>query len=205
MTLSKSTSVLLVGNDHYSVLAAVRALRAAGYAPWLTVYEPNIHAARSRAVAGTVSVSDPSLEGERFVRELSAVAQRLSVAAVLPSVEIHLRTLANREADFSGIVLGVPSRGSVERATDKGQLPELAARAGLRTPPTRRVTCGDIKAVSSFGFPAIVKPARSRTRYPDGTVSGSSTYVSQASEALKALPSGEGLVQPYIPGPLVSV
>jgi predicted ATP-grasp superfamily ATP-dependent carboligase len=209
ISTSKPTSVLLVDNPSYGVLAAVRALRAAGYAPWLAISEPRSYAARSRAVAGTVSISAPGSDGEGFVRTLSAAAKRLSVAAVLPSAEVHFLPLAGREADFPGIALGTPSREIVERAFDKNLLPELAAAAGLRTPPTVKVVRGRSETLGAFGFPAVVKPPRSRIRNPDGTVSyHSARYVSsveEAEEALEALVGGEGLLQPYVTGSLVSV
>ncbi|MBV9453861.1 MAG: ATP-grasp domain-containing protein [Rubrobacter sp.] len=205
----KLTPVLLAADDYYSILAAVRALRAIGYAPWLAVDQLGTYAARSRATAGTVSVPDPSFDSEGFVRELAAAATRLSVAAVLPSAEIHLPILAGRDDDFPGVALGVPSSKSVERATDKGMLPELAAAAGLRIPPTAKVIHGEDETLDTFGFPAIVKPLRSRIRNPDGTISAlSARYVSSeqaAREAIKALPDGEGLVQRYTPGRLTSV
>ncbi len=151
---------------------------------------------------------DPSVDAEGFVRELAAAAARISAAAVLPSAEIHLLTLTGRDADFSGIALGVPSHESVEWATDKGLLSKLAERAGLQTPPTVRVVRDDEK-VGTFDFPAIVKPLSNRIWNPDGTLSYHSVHhVSsrqEAEEVLETLPGGEGLVQPYIPGPLVSV
>jgi len=207
---SESTRILLAATDNYGVLAAVRALRAAGYAPWLAIPQPETYIASSRAAAGIVSVSDPRFDGERFACELAAAAAQLSVAAVLPSVEPHLLALADREADFAGIAFGTPSAERVARATDKDLLPELAATAGLRSPPTQRVVCGDTETLGVFGFPAILKPLRSRIRNPDGTVSAYSAarYVStsqEAEEALEALPGGEGLVQPYLPGQLTSI
>jgi len=206
---TRPTPVLLAGDDYYSVLAAVRGLRAAGYAPWLAIDEPGTYAARSRATAGTITVPDPSFDGEGFVREVAAAATRLGVAAVLPSAESHLLALAGRDADFAGIAFGAPSREMVERATDKGLLPELTAAAGLQTPPTVRAVRGDSEAVGTFGFPAIVKPPRkSRIQTQNRRVSSSTRYVSseqEADEALAALPGEEGLVQPCIPGRLVSV
>jgi predicted ATP-grasp superfamily ATP-dependent carboligase len=205
---SESTSVLIAGYDQYSVLAAVRALRAAGYVPWFAVSGPGPYAGRSRATAGTVPISDPAVDGEGLVREVAAAAVRLSVAVVLPSAEAHLVTLAAREADFPGTTLGVPSRESVERATDKAQLTKLAAAAGLQTPPTKSIVRGDRKTIGTFGFPAIVKPRRSIMLSPNGNVLRYPTrYVSaeQAEEVHDALADGEGLVQPYIPGALVSV
>ena len=113
MPHSEPTPVLLANDSYHSVLAAVRALRAAGYAPWLAVNESGTYSARSRAKAGTVPVPDPRLDCEGFVRGLAAAAARLSVAAVLPAAEHHLLALAGREADFAGIPLGVPPRESV--------------------------------------------------------------------------------------------
>lgn len=208
MSLSGRTPVLLVGDPYYSVLAAARALRAAGYAPWLATSEPGTYAGYSWATAGTVSVPDPSSDGEAFVRELAAAAVKLSVTAVLPSAEPHLFALAGREAEFPGIASGVPSRESVERATDKELLPELAAAAGLRTPPTKIVCRGDSETVGTFGFPAILKPLRSRILSLDGAMYHYSAHyipAERAEEALDALPGGEGLVQPYIPGKLIAI
>lgn len=199
--------ILLATDEHYSALAAVRALRVAGYAPWLAVSEPGTYAARSWATTGTVSVPDPGSDREGFVCKLAAAGARLSVSAVLPSAEIHLLTLAGREADFAGVTLGVPSRERVERATDKRSLPELARAAGLCTPPTAKVVLGEGRTtLGTFDFPAIVKPRHNRS--VTQVSSGFSHYVSsveEAEEALEALPGEEGLVQPYIPGPLVSI
>jgi predicted ATP-grasp superfamily ATP-dependent carboligase len=62
--------------------------------------------------------------------------------------------------------------------------------------------------VNGVGYPAIVKPLRSRVQNPDGTMTAySAHYVSdgQIEQALDSLGGGEGLVQPYIPGVLVGV
>jgi len=210
MSSPKPIPILLAATDNYGVLTAVRALRAAGYAPWLAVHQPRTYVARSRAAAGTVLVPDPTVDAEGFSGELAAAAVQLSAAAVLPSVEAHLLALSGRDADFAGIAFGTPSSESVERATDKDLLPEFATSAGLRTPPTKKVVLGDGEAMGIFGFPAILKPLRSRIRNPDGTVSAYSAprYVStsqEAEEVLRALPNREGLVQPYISGSLCSV
>jgi predicted ATP-grasp superfamily ATP-dependent carboligase len=193
----------------------VRALQAAGYAPWLAADKPGTYAARSRVTAGTVSVHDPELDSERFVREVAAAAARLSVVAVLPGGESYLLALAGRDADFAGVAFGAPSRESVQRATDKELLTELSAAARLRIPPTAKVTSDDSATVGRFGFPAIVKPRRNWILHSDepGLSAHPMGYhkvrcVSSDEEArstLKTFPFGEGLVQKYIPGQLISV
>ena len=200
--------ILLADNNNYGALAVVRALRAAGYEPWLAVNDANSYAARSRTTAGTVPVPDPSFDGEVFVHELAAAAVRLSAAAVLPSEDAHLMALAGRQDDFAGVVLGAPSRQCVEWATDKELLIELSARAKLQTPPTIRIARGDTKLVGKFGFPAVLKPLRSLTRDLDGTVSTRSArcvLVEQAEVAVNDVPDEGALVQSYIPGPLISI
>ena len=197
--------ILLVGNDQHGVLAAVRALRAANYTPYLAIDKPGTYAGRSRATVGTVRMPNPDVDREGFVRTLAAAARRLRVAAVLPSADNHFLALAGREADFAGIALGTPSRESVDQATDKALLTELAAAAGLQTPPTK---CVRGEAVKGVGYPAIIKPLRSRVQNPDGTISTySAHFVSdgQIEQALDHLFGGEGLVQPYVPGVLISV
>jgi len=200
--------VLLAGNDQYAVLAAVRALHAAGYAPWLAVDRLGTYAGRSRTTAGTVLVPNAAIDSEGFAREFAAAAGRLSVVAALPGEETHLFALASSEASFPGIALGVPSRESVERSTNKGLLPALAAGAKMRTPPTT-VVRGDSKTAGTYGFPAIVKPLRTWTRRPDGIMSiHHARYVTTqqaAEETIEYFPGGEGLVQPYISGMNVSV
>ena len=208
-TASKRIPILLADNNTYGVLAVVRALRAAGYEPWLATNNANSYAARSRTTAGTVPVPEPSFNGKGFVHELAAAAVRLSAAVVLPSEDAHLLVLAGRDDDFTGVVLGAPSRQSVEWATDKELLIKLSANARLRTPPTIRVARGDTELVGEFGFPAVLKPSRSQTRNLDETVSARSApcYVSaeQAEAAANDLPDEGALVQPYIPGRLISI
>ena len=203
----KPTPVLLIQDGLYGAIAAVRALRAAGYAPWLAVDKPGGYARRSWAKAGIVPVPDPRFDLGGFVCGLANAG--IPVATVLPGGEPYLLALAGHEDDFPGIALGVPSREILERATDKELLAKLAGTAGLRTPPTAKVALGASETVGEFGFPAIVKPRRSWIRSADGTLSAySAHYVSdpgQADAALQSLPDGEGLVQPYIPGQLVSI
>jgi predicted ATP-grasp superfamily ATP-dependent carboligase len=200
--------ILLADNNSYGALAVVRALRAAGYAPWLASQDAGTYAARSRMTAGTVPVPDPYCDNEGFVRELAAAAVRLSAAAVLPSEDTHLLALAGREADFANIVLGAPRGRSVERATDKELLVTLSATAKLRTPPTIKVMRGDTEALGTFGFPAVLKPLRSRIRNLDGTVSARSAryvFAEEAKVAVDDLPVEGALVQPYIAGRLISI
>ncbi len=100
-----------------------------------------------------------------------------------------------------------PARGSSGPPTRASFPSWHAPSAGLLTPPTAEVVRGDDDALGTFGFPAIVKPPRSRLPNADGKSSGSARYVSkeQAGETLETLRDGGCLVQPYLSGTLSSV
>src|SRR5919201_5181611 len=92
--------VLLVGDEYYASLAAVRALREGGYEPWLAVSKPRTYAERSRATAGTVLVPAPAAGPEALVGAVAASARQLGAVAVLPGMEPALLALAGRRDTF---------------------------------------------------------------------------------------------------------
>src|SRR2546421_7592368 len=79
--------VLLVGDEYYASLAAVRALRRGGYEPWLAVSKRRTYAERSRATAGTVIVPAPDKGPERLLEAGARAAPRPEVGPGLPRVE----------------------------------------------------------------------------------------------------------------------
>src|SRR5919204_4352773 len=112
--------VLLVGDEYYASLAAVRGLRRGGYEPWLAVSKPRTYAERSRRTAGTVLVPAPDEGPERLVEAVAQAARRLGVAAVLPGMEPAVLALAGRRDAFpEGMAVGICPPDAVARATDK--------------------------------------------------------------------------------------
>lgn len=203
--------VLVTGGEYVGVLAAVRALRAAGYEPWVAVNRRGVHAARSRAAAGVVRVPEPGEQPGEFVAALAAAAERLSVAAVLPGNERALIALADRPDAFSpSTAVGVCPPDTVAVATDKRMLQSLAAEAALDVPPTIELTRSASEATDvEMEYPAVVKPLRSELRMPDGTLRHVTVRrVGNADDlrlALDALPGQTALVQRYLQGPLGAI
>ena len=72
-------AVLIAGDDHYSALAGLRALRAAGVVPWLATARKNTYAARSRAAAGVIEVPRPAAGDDGFIRGVGRVRRSNSV------------------------------------------------------------------------------------------------------------------------------
>ena len=205
--------VLLVGDEYYASLAAVRALRRGGYEPWLAVSKRHTYAERSRATAGTVLVPAPDKGSERLLEAVAREARRLEVAAVLPGMEPAVLALAGRSDAFpAGMAVGECAPQAVARATDKSALPELAKATGLHTPATVVFESGDLERVrDELVFPLVVKPARS-TRF-----AGKQTEVmprmldrrlesfDELARALEDAPSGSWVAQPFLQGDLEAV
>ena len=191
-------------------LAAVRALRSAGYDVWTTAGNLHVYAARSRATTGTVFIPDPRTDQDGFASGLARAAARLDATAVLPASEIALLALTDRVAAFTDAVsLGVCEPEVVRQATSKVALGRHAAAAGLTTPPTVIVAATKTNIGSEgISFPAVVKPLRSEMLVGGGFRHTSAQRVETVTElrsALDDLPLRVGLVQPYLPGRLVAL
>jgi predicted ATP-grasp superfamily ATP-dependent carboligase len=152
--------IVFTGDESTGSLAAVRALRAAGYAPWLAVSQRATYASRSRTLAGLLEIeaSDPA----GYARVLAGETDRIRPLAVLPGTEATLRALTGREDLFGEVPVGTAGREPLARATDKSLIAELCAAAGLATAQAARLTLAELDAgAEGLSFPAIVKPHRS--------------------------------------------
>lgn len=79
--------------------------------------------------------------------------------------------------------LAVPSPDVVRHATDKWVLAELAAGAGLQSPPTTVVERAEIAArASDLPTPAVIKPLRSKVAAAGGSPRGDGRRVESPSE-----------------------
>ena len=201
--------VILTGGEHLSVLAAARALRAAGYVPWVTAHERGTYAARSRATAGIIDIPSPWDDERGFVDGIAAAAGRIRAAVIVPGTEFGMATLARHAAELPpGVVLGMGPASALGDATDKGRLGEHARAVGLSVPPGLDLSLAAVPETLPFPFPVVLKPHRSELRGEDGVVrhygAHHATSMSDIRAALEALPGGRGIVQPFLDGPLLS-
>ena len=158
--LGESKPVLYTGDESTGSLAAVRALRAAGYEPWLAVSQPGTYAAHSRALAGLLELDASDPHG--YAQALAGHAARVRPAAVLPCTEASLSALTGREHLFGRVPVGTAGPEPLERARDKSLLPELCTEAGLATARSAALTLAEVDTYEdTLRFPAIVKPRRS--------------------------------------------
>jgi predicted ATP-grasp superfamily ATP-dependent carboligase len=125
-----------------STLAAVRALRMAGYHVAVTVSEPPSRAAASRFCGRVVPV--PGVEDPRYADAVRADVEAHEYVAVLPS------------SDAAMVALDCPGRHLLDKTT----LAELAAAAGLEAPPGRTFEDAESLRVAAddIDYPCVVKP-----------------------------------------------
>ncbi|MEJ3652779.1 ATP-grasp domain-containing protein [Actinomycetes bacterium KLBMP 9759] len=203
--------VLVTGSEHPGGLAAIRALRLAGFEPWAADSAPGGYGARSRASAGTVRIPDPRTDPEAFAGELAQAADRVGAAVVLPGTESALLALGTYRHVFpDAVAVGAPPEAATLKATDKQALSDLATDAGFTIPPTLLVTLDDLPTrVSELRFPAVVKPLRSELDTDDGQLRRFEVVqvddVRALEAALRTLPGRAGLVQPYLRGHIRTV
>ena len=209
-TQQSGPALIVTGGEHLGVLAAVRALREAGYAPWVAVHDRGAYAARSRAAAGVIEVPSPGADSSGFVRALARAAKRIPAQVILPGNELGLVALADHANVFpSSVALGVCSPTVVANATDKTLLDGFVRAAGLSVPTTVEVNLEGVRDPLPFPYPVVVKPHRSELRGGDGLFHHFGARRARSAQelcaALSALPGRRGLVQPFLNGPLGSI
>lgn len=202
------TCVIATGGEWPAGLALLRGLRAGGFGPVAALVEGGALAGSSRAPVAKVVVPDPLVDLRAHAEALGRLTATSGAAAVLPGTEASLLAVATHPDAFPpGTVLGSPPPAVVRRATDKRELGHLARVAGLCTPPTYEAA----DAADYPGpYPAIVKPCAS-VLVSDGDRRRHQLRVAHVAhaedlaDALRAIPGGLSVVQPFVRGRLRTV
>jgi hypothetical protein len=201
--------VLLTGTEYSGGLAALRALRAAGYAPWAAVSSARAYGARSRAAAGVINVPDARLDPAAFAVAVAQGATRASARVVLPGTEGGLLALAaHRDLFPPDTALGVCSPATTASATDKVTTLAEAAELGIDVLSARVLGVHGPADTADVRYPVVVKPLRSELPV-DGRLRRYDNKRADDREelivALAGLPDGVGIVQQYVEGRLLTV
>ena len=201
--------VLVTGAEHTASLAAVRALRAAGYEPWVGAVSRRSYAARSRLSAGAVGLPYSGADPDGFIGRLRAEADRLDVRVVIPGTEQDLVAIAGSSDTSLRAIAGLPQPEVVRRIINKTEVYRAAGSAGLRVPRTELIGRHGDAAVPDADFPAIVKPVRSAQTAQSGTLIRIDAQLVGSRAELRRLLEGSGsdqwLIQPRVDGQLGAI
>jgi predicted ATP-grasp superfamily ATP-dependent carboligase len=194
----------------YGVLAGVRALRQAGYDPWVAYSGPGTYARRSRACGGARRITGPARSVEAFAQELAELAGAIGAAVVLPGTERATVALAGEAHRFPDAVrVGVAEPELVRRATDKRELARLGMAASLRSPEINELQGNGHHDFSEFDYPLVVKTRRKvRPAGADGLEADGVVRVEEPHELERLMADRQAerlLVQPFISSGLEAV
>ena len=206
------TRVLLCGDESPATLASIRALRAAGHQPFVTLPQRRTYVSRSRDVLATDAMPDPyEHPAEVTVRAIGEVVARRGIEVVLPGTAGSLRALTGREHLLGPeVVVGTTPTPTLDRATDKLTLDTLAADAGLERLPTIPVDADGLDAVAErLPLPGVAKPLHSATESADGRIGLASVHLVDDVEAVRRVvhehPHTSWLIQRRVSGTLAAI
>jgi predicted ATP-grasp superfamily ATP-dependent carboligase len=200
--------VLVLDANQRSALAVIRSLGRRGMHIIAGDHVSTPIGGASRYAAATVQYASPAEHPVQFAEQIATLVRRLDVGLVIPATDLTTMLLVSQPEVIHPARLASPPAESYEALTDKRALVELAGTLDVAVPGTRvaRNAVEIRDAAEEFGFPLVLKPARSRYLRADRIVTTSVRIINSASElaaasgALAWLEDMPCLVQQFIPG-----
>ena len=200
--------ILVLDANQRSALAIIRSLGRKGL---LIVAGDSVTSPlgeASRFVADSVRYQDPAAAPAQFISEITNIVDRLAIDTIIPATDLTTMLLVSQSNLFKNAHLAAPPAASYEALTNKAHLVDLARKLGVSVPETRVVKTADaaVDAAHDFGFPVVLKPARSRY-LKGGHVQSTRVQIVQRADSLSAavrslswLGDIPCLVQRFVPG-----
>ncbi len=169
---SAPATVLITDGEQRAALAVVRSLGRAGHRVIVTSARRRSLAGASRYAASTLQLPDPLAAPEAFTQAMIGAAQHWQPDIVLPITDAALRALLPIRGALVGVIPFGPAE-VVRRAADKPVVLGLAQTLGIHVPRQIVLSRPDEAAdaaTGSLAWPIVVKPGRSVSDGPDGSV-----------------------------------
>jgi predicted ATP-grasp superfamily ATP-dependent carboligase len=162
----------------------------------------------SRYCKDYVTHASPLEHPQQFAEDIVRAVQQHGVTSVYPITDVSTMLLAELAPRLAPARLCAPGASAYAAVTDKGTLVAAAARLGVPVPRTIRATGAEeiSRAAAQIGFPAVLKPTRSRFAHEGGVEATAVKIARQASDlpGLLERTAWVGripcLVQEFIPG-----
>jgi predicted ATP-grasp superfamily ATP-dependent carboligase len=159
-----SDFVVVTDAEERAVLGACRGLTSAGYRVCAVARHRAAATHWSRSCAERILLPDPRENIPAFVDRLDELLSSGRYAALIPGSEASLLAISEHRGRLERSTrLGLPSLEAVRKSVDKLLLHQVAAGAGLPSPPSE--TCMNLGeaavAASKLGYPVVLKPAQS--------------------------------------------
>jgi protein-tyrosine-phosphatase/predicted ATP-grasp superfamily ATP-dependent carboligase len=204
--MSRSSKVLVIGDDTRSFLTVVRSLGRAGQAVHVAPFNFRSPALRSRYVQAIHRLPYYLGDGSAWRAAVDALWRAESFDLAIPCDERSLLPFdAHRDwLKARGWRVAIPDRRAVEIFLDKHATRELARGVGVPVAPGRLLTATDTAGglIDAFGLPIALKPRQSY--YLDSLHARRKVVIVRdhrsLEHALERVDRTRTLVEGYVPG-----
>ena len=207
-TAHEMRNVLVLDANQRSALAIIRSLGRRGLSIVAGDPAANPLGSASRYAAASIRYPDPASAPGQFIRQVTDFADCLAIETIIPATDLTTMLLVSQSNLSKNVHLAAPPAESYEALTDKARLLTLASRLGIAVPETliAQSETAIIDAARDFGFPVVLKPARSRYLKDDRVYATGVQVIHSAQDLptavrslawLRDLPC---LVQRFVPG-----
>lgn len=210
----RGIKAFVTDGDERPALAITRSLGRRGVSVLAGAERAVSLASSSRYCLRHVTYPSPYRSPEAFDRFVQDLVERERVDLVVPVTDVTTHLVARRQdALRRQAAIAAPPFEAFEIVSNKWSLLQRAAQCGIPIPRTHFVDglAGLRPLLSHIGYPAVLKPARSRMLTDAGWVAGSVQYAHTESDLLRlyrateCLSSHPSLIQERIVGPGIGV
>lgn len=174
--------VFVTDGDARASLAIVRSLGEAGHTVVVGERVMPSLAQASRHCSGRVRYPDPVVNPDAFIEHVAEYVRSKQVEVILPVTDITTFLVTGHRARFEpACAIPFADARTVERAADKIDMLQTAARLGLPVPRSVVVKSAT-ELPADLEYPLVIKPARSRVRTSTGWMSTAVGYANNADE-----------------------
>jgi predicted ATP-grasp superfamily ATP-dependent carboligase len=182
---SVDSPILVLDANERSALAVTRSLGRAGYTVLVAADRPNSLAGASRYSSGELQYPSPYQSPQAFLEWFTRQCRKRAFRAAVPVTEVTTDLLArHRSAWPAEVSIPCAHIEAIDGLSDKVLLFKRALELGVPVPESVVVASRDDLdlAIRKIGFPAFLKPRRSRLWIDNAFVSASVHRVESVSE-----------------------
>lgn len=193
--------VLVTDGNSLPGLAITRSLGEAGHQVIVGHQDKSSLASHSRYASSHCIYPDPSKQSDTFIEFLLDYVEYHKIDAIFPVTDITTLPITQHKARFEKLCkIPFADYEIVDNAANKVHVLELARQLNIDTPASVVVNSYDELDLDKleFGFPLVIKPARSRILTEKGWVFTTVTYASSERELKSKLRSYEDIIFPII-------
>lgn len=193
--------ILVTDGNSLPALAITRSLGQAGHQVIVGHQDDSSLASYSRYASSHCIYPDPAKHSDTFIEFLLDYVEHHNIDAIFPVTDITTIPVTQHKARFEKFCkIPFADYEIVDNAANKAHVLELARQLNIDTPASVVINSYEELDIDKlgFGFPLVIKPARSRILSEQGWVFTTVTYACNESDLRSKLRSYEDIIFPII-------